>query len=175
MAGQSVLSQSRAEEREVPKERRSENIQAREHPERWVRVSDVNTALHEQECADREVRLIARDDRSTVNTPKCRTSGNPVHRATSEKCRPEQLDERVATRDWPEHPAHFLRREQQRRAKDGQAQRGRRHARTHAAMCPLLTQRPSVQWSAQRCASAAGHHEPVARRLQALVGRQIRA
>ena len=78
-----MLSQARTEERQVEKERGTENIKACQHPVRRVISPAVNTALHEHECADHQVCLIARDDRPTVDPPKRRTSGDSIHRAKS--------------------------------------------------------------------------------------------
>ena len=83
----SAPSDSRAEEREIAKQPCSQNIQASKHPVRRLMGADIDTLLHEQECADRQVSLIARDDRPTVNAPKRSTSGNPVRGAKSKKGR----------------------------------------------------------------------------------------
>jgi len=127
-----VFSEPRAEERKVPEERSSAHIQDSKHPVRRMRSSDVDNMFHEQEGADREMRLVARDDCAAVDTAKRSASRNPVRCAKSKKGCPEELHEYGATGIWHEHGACFIWREEQHCANDGQAQRGYSHARTHA-------------------------------------------
>ena len=74
-----MLPKSRAEERKVPEERGSERIQDSQYPVRLMRTPDVHTMLHEQERADRQVRLVARNNRAAVNAAKRLSSGLREH------------------------------------------------------------------------------------------------
>jgi hypothetical protein len=74
--------------------------------------------LHEQERTDRQMRLVARDDRAAVYAPEQGNARNPVRRAKSKKGRPEQLHEYGTTRAWYEHTARLVWREEQHCASD---------------------------------------------------------